>query len=190
MKNKNIPQTEEEWGNIELPNFSDKELFDPKLNVKINNKSRSNDPSWKEKTAKAAINRSKQSHWKQSIENRIIDYTSIDKTFTKEAQQVKCITPWGEFISIKEAAIAGGIHEETLRRRCNNGVDGYWKEDKHKGKKRSKPIQTPFGIFSSKSEADAFAEKNKIFNNAKNRIQKYLKTDPKNYFYINTTDLK
>jgi hypothetical protein len=38
-KDKKVLHKDIEWGNIELPNLSDEELFDPYINVKIRNKS-------------------------------------------------------------------------------------------------------------------------------------------------------
>ena len=36
-----------EWGNIELPGISDSELFDPYINIRINNKNRAGSDEWK-----------------------------------------------------------------------------------------------------------------------------------------------
>ena len=169
----------DEWGN--LGNFDAK---DPKAVLRATNRKKAKDKEWLNKADTAAKKRSQTKEWQESIKKRKIDYKEIDHTPTIKAQAVKCKTPWGEFSNIQEAAKAGGIHEETLRRRCSLGKPGYWKEDKHKGKKPGKLIQTPFGKFDSKIAAAKFASENNIFTNALNKISGLLKKDPENYYYL------
>ena len=41
-----------EWGNQELPNLSDIDILDPKINIKLANKKKAKDPKWREQNAK------------------------------------------------------------------------------------------------------------------------------------------
>lgn len=114
--------------------------------------------------------------WENRNKNKIIS-----------SKKVKVTTPWGVFNSMTEAYTAGGISEDTLRRRINKGMDGYAREGDHNNIKYGKPIQTPFGKFNSKAEAGRFAETNNIMQNAVKKISKFVKTDPENYYYIEQT---
>ena len=43
----------DEWGNTNLPGLSDEELFNPRINVKLANKQKANDPNFRENLSKA-----------------------------------------------------------------------------------------------------------------------------------------
>ena len=106
----------------------------------------------------------------------------------QQRQAKKVTTPIGEFDSVTEAADALGIAANTLRRRCERKLPGYYIQKKNGHYKTTgKTIQTPFGLFSSKSEAGRFALDNNIMQNAVKKIDKFLKTDPENYYYIEQT---
>jgi len=115
---------------------------------------------------------------------RNIDYQKRNNTGIANSKKAKCKTPWGEFDTIKEAALAGNISEDTLRRRIRTNVEGFERIGKNNNTKYTKPIHTPFGDFPSKVSAGAFAVKNGIMVNAEKKIDKYLKTDPENYYYL------
>jgi hypothetical protein len=182
-----------QWRNIFLDVEKEKDVYirpQGKVNVARSNFLRKGNEDFIEACEKAAKKRSKSKKWLDSIENRKIDYQAMDRTKTKQVQSSKCETPWGKFNSVKEAAIAGNIKEEKLRHKLMMQEEGYWKENKHSGKKFfSKAIHTPFGQFESAAEAHRYAIKNEIMPNARKKIQKYLKTDPENYYYVESNSV-
>lgn len=111
-------------------------------------------------------------------------YLDNVKENNKKLRAKKVKTPKGEFESLREAAEAEGIAENTLRRYIKQGKEGYWSETKNSHYKRTgKPIKIPEGVFESKSAAGIFLHKQGL-PNAEKKLDKWLKENPSEYYYI------
>ena len=158
----------EEWGNIELPGLSDEELFAKRWNCVAAGKARAEDPAWQ------AIMQSEEykNKIKQAMKEKRTEGSEWKQNHKKAVGKVN-----------RERAKEPIWQERSKRAGETRSADPKWRENMlAAAEKRGKPIQTPEGIFPTRSAA--IKHFNKHFNYTKDKIARLLKINPTEWYYI------
>lgn len=139
----------EQWGNIELPGLSDEELFKKNWNMVRNIDELVKTENWKKNHDKGILDRYNTT-WLQntSLSNKI---KRSDSNFIKS---------W----------------EEGMKKR--NSDPKFLEILNKNGKKKSKPLVTPDGVFSSRREAA------KHYNHVDSWVGSQIQKNPLEWYYI------
>ena len=158
-----MPQKKDEWGNRELPGLSDEELFTKQWNKIAHAQTKINNPEFS-KTMTERFKIVKQTdHYQQHYQEGMTKRNNTYQATSNSRPEVK--------------------------EKISKSLKQYQKTDEHKARVaeqnrlRSKTIQTPYGIFASRKQAVEHLL-NQGINNAGKKIDKWLKTNPTEYYYL------
>jgi len=164
----------EVWGNIELPGLDDEKLFKTNWNrvaAGLENKhnekllalaeQKSNDPEFSNTMKEVAAQRGQE--YLEALHNGIAQRDNSYQAECNSRPEVQA-----KISASRKGQKKSAEHEAKVAA---------------KNRERSKPIQTPYGEFPSRKAAAEHMASIGI-GNAGKKLDKYLKIDKENYFYI------
>lgn len=154
----------DEWGNISLPGLSDQDLYETNWNMVAHAQTKRNNPEFSQRMSQVAHQRNTDPAYVESQLHGVRH--KRDNTYQAECNSRPEV----------RAKISTAMQARTKSQQHQDRVA-------EQNRLRSKTIQTPYGQFASRRLAVEFMLAQGVVN-ASRKLDKWLKTQPTEYYYI------